>query len=302
MRAPGLARLLLAVAASAGCGRASPPEYFAPPNQAASTPAEMEMAYRDAAASEAVPGATTKTSAGAAAAGLKRMIIYNADIDLAVERFSDFADRVAGLAEQFGGFVASSTVSGMPGEPRSGQWRLRVPAAKFQALIEAIRPLGEVRSLSTNSSDVSEEFYDVEARVRNQKQEEARLLKLLDDRTGKLEEVLAVEREIARVHGEIEQLEGRMRVLTDLTSLSTVTIRVSEISVYHPVEEATFATRLGRSFRDSLEALVVFAQAIAVFCVASVPWLVVLGVLFAAAWIVRRQFRGRRGRGAHAGA
>lgn len=262
-------------------------------------PAEADAASLAAAEGETLPGRGTAESA---APGLKRMIVYNAEIELAVERFSEVAERIAALAEQFGGYLADSTVSGMPGESRQGQWRIRVPAARFQALLDALRPLGEVRSLSTSSNDVSEEFYDVEARVRNQKQEEARLLKLLDERTGKLEEVLAVEREIARVRGETERLEGRLRVLTDLTSLSTVTLRVVEISAFHPAEEATFATRIGRSFRDSLEALVVFAQAIAVFFAASVPWLVVLGVLLAAALIVRRQLRGRRGRGAPAGA
>lgn len=302
MRAPGLAIVLLFIASACGCGRAQPQlsqDFYAPPGKAATAPAEAAIASREDAEGELPPGAATARNA---APGLKRMIVYNAEIELAVERFSEVAERIAALAEQFGGYLADSTVSGMPGESRRGQWRIRVPAARFQALLDAFRPLGEVRSLSTGSNDVSEEFYDVEARVRNQKQEETRLLKLLDERTGKLEEVLAVEREIARVRGETERLEGRLRVLTDLTSLSTVTLRVVEISAYHPAEEATFATRLGRSFRDSLEALIVFAQGMAVLFAAAAPWLVVLGVLFAAALIVRRQLRGRRGRGAPAGA
>jgi hypothetical protein len=248
-----------------------------------------------------LPGKATGPSA-TGPVGLKRMIIYNADVNLAVERFSDLPEKIAALAGEFGGYVAESSVSGMPGEPRQGLWRLRVPASRFQDVLDAVRPLGEIRSLATNSNDVSEEYYDVEARVRNQKQEEARLLKLLDDRTGKLEEVLAVERELARVRGEIERLEGRLRVLVDLTSLSTITLHVEEIGPFHPAEEATFAARLGRSFHNSLGALVAFAQAAAIFFVAIVPWLVVPALLFAAVLVVRRQFHGRRGRGASSAA
>ncbi|HUY92648.1 MAG TPA: DUF4349 domain-containing protein [Pirellulales bacterium] len=302
MNRPVLGGWLFLIALAAGCGQAESPRpqrAYAPPGKATATPAEAGAGYYDAPAAEAPAGGAAGEPlpgdlASARATGLKRMIIYDAEVELAVEKFSDVAAQIGGLAERFGGFVASSSVSGMPGDSRQGLWRMRVPSARFQALLDAIRPLGEIRSLSTSSSDVSEEFYDIEARVRNQKQEEARLLKLLDERTGKLEEVLAVEREIARVRGEIERLEGRLRVLTDLTSLSTVTLRVSEISVYHPAEEAAFATRLGRSFHSSLASLVAFAEAIALFIAASLPWLTVLGLALAAALTVRRQVVRRR--------
>ena len=307
MKRAALGGLLFWISWSAGCGQAEPLQpqrTYSPPGKTASMPAETAAGHFEFQAAEA-PSATAADAANAAtplpgdtssaaAAGLKRMIVYNAEVELAVEKFSELAAQVGGLAERFGGFVASSSVSGMPGESRQGLWRLRVPSARFQALLDAIRPLGEIRSLSTSSDDVSEEFYDVEARVRNQKQEEARLLKLLDERTGKLEEVLAVEREIARVRGETERLEGRLRVLTDLTSLSTVTLRVSEVSAYHPPEEAAFATRLRRSFDGSLASLIAFAQGIALFGAAALPWMAVSGFCLAAAIAARSQVVRRR--------
>jgi nicotinic acid phosphoribosyltransferase len=77
--------------------------------------------------------------------------------------------------------------------------------------------------------------------------------------------VLTVEREIAGVRGEVEQLEGRLRVLTDLTSLSTITLEVQEIAAYQPEQAATFGARRARSFNGSLSSLLAAAEALAVF-------------------------------------
>ena len=136
------------------------------------------------------------------------------------------------LAEQHSGYIAKSNVRGRPGSPRSGEWTIRVPVANYEDFLAAARELGETRSVRTDSDDVTAEFYDVEARIRNKKQEEDRLRKHLEDSTGKLEDILHVEREISRVRGEIERMEGRMRVLKDLTSLTTINLRVDEIEDY----------------------------------------------------------------------
>jgi len=78
------------------------------------------------------------------------------------------------------------------------------------------------------SEDVGEEFVDVNVRLENGRRLERRLLQLLDTRTGKLEEVLAVERELARVREEVERLEGRVRFLRNRADLGTLTISVHE--------------------------------------------------------------------------
>ena len=85
---------------------------------------------------------------------------------------------------------------------------MRVPPGRFVELLVTAQRLGEVRRVISDSQDVSEEYYDVEARIRNKQQEETRLLAHLQDSTGKLDEILAVERELARVRGEVEQVQG----------------------------------------------------------------------------------------------
>ena len=97
------------------------------------------------------------------------------------------------------------------------------------------------------------EYYDLEARIKNKQQEETRLLKHLADSTGKLEDILAVERELTRVRGEIEQMQGRIRYLGNLSALSTVTLNVTEVRNYTPPVHPTFGNAdRARTFNDSL--------------------------------------------------
>jgi predicted nuclease with TOPRIM domain len=152
---------------------------------------------------------------------------------------------------------------------------VRVPVERYKEFLAAVRELGEVRSITSDSKDVTAEFFDVDARVRNKQREEERLLKLLEEATGKLNDILEVERELSRVRGEIEQLQGRLRVLKDLTSLTTIDIRIDEIKDYVPEspEGPSYWTRVRRAFSNSISELVAAAQAVSIAIVAAAPWL-----------------------------
>jgi len=205
--------------------------------------------------------------------GANRKLVYRAEVDLVVEQFEPLQGQVEAAVKQHGGFISASNISGSPGHPRSGRWTVRVPVDRFLDFLAAVRQLGEVRSINSTSDDVTAEYYDVEARIRNKQQEEERLLKLLADATGKLEEILAVERELSRVRGEIEQAQGRLRMLKDVTDLTTVTVSVTEIKNYVPEEAPTYLTRVRRAFGASLTVLVDTVQALSLVAVALVPWL-----------------------------
>ena len=236
----------------------------------AKEPASEKVGDRLAEAQPAV------ASSGKPTGAIRRKIIYRATVDLVVEDFNPIPARIETLAKRFDAYLARSNVTGTPGVPRTGQWTVRVPADRCDAFLAALRQVGEVRHVGSDSQDVTEEFYDVEARIRNKKQEEARLLKLLDTATGKLEEVLAVERELSRVRGEVEQSEGRMRVLNELAALATVELLVTEIKDYVPDEAVTYGTRLRHSFELSIRALIFAADQLSIAVVAISPWLAVL--------------------------
>ena len=225
---------------------------------------------------------------------LQRKIIYTADVELVVEEFNSIPSKVEKLVEDFEGYVAGSTVTGSPGRPRSGQWTIRVPVQRYGKFLAAVQKLGEVHRVSSDSKDVSEEYYDLEARIGNKKKQETRLLELLADATGKLEEVLSVERELARVREEIERMEGRVRVLNDLTSLTTIELRINEIKDYVPEEAPTYATRVRRAFEGSIDSLVSTAAGLSIAVIVALPWLGVLLIPAIVMILLVRRLRRRR--------
>ena len=200
-----------------------------------------------------VDGATR--FAATTAAGLNRKIIYSAKVDLVVENFDGVADEVVALAKRFDAYIADSKLTGASGANRSGTWKIRVPIAHFEELVDAAKELGELTTAATESQDVSEEYYDVDARIRNKTKEEERLLKLLEEHPGKLEEVVAIERVLSRVREELERMQGRLRLLADLTAMTTVNLAITEIRNYEPPQSPTFATRVRRAFGGSIDSL-----------------------------------------------
>ncbi|MEX0978670.1 MAG: DUF4349 domain-containing protein [Pirellulales bacterium] len=227
-------------------------------------------------------------------AGLNHKIVYTAEIELAVEDFSTVSDRVIALVGRFDSYVADSNVAGRTGDSRRGSWKIRVPVARFEEFVGAAKGLGELIRAGTSSRDVSEEYYDVDARIRNKAKEEERLLKLLEERPGKLEDVIAIERELSRVREELERMQGRMRVLTDLTTLTTVDISIIEIRDYQPPEAPNLSIRVRRTFEDSLSALESAGEGLLVAAVATVPWLPVLAIGLCPAYFVVRRARRQR--------
>lgn len=267
-----------------GCGTSmekASSEYMnqAPPAQAAGQPAEA-------------PAAKVGEAGDAAArneAALPRRIIFTADVQLIVEDFEGLPEKVAELVERYGGFVAHSQVQGSAGSPRAATWKIRVPVEKYEDLLEAARRLGEVQSVSSDSQDVTAEYYDLEARIHNKQVEEKRLLTHLTDSTGKLEDILAVERELSRVREELEQMQGRLRLLKDLVTLTTVTLHVREIKGFVPLQAPTLGVRISRAFAGSLRALSSTGESLLIAAVVVGPWLVLPALVLSAILLTRRR-------------
>ncbi len=131
-------------------------------------------------------------------------------------------------AQRLGGYVANTNLTAGREQHRSGILEVKVPAARFDELVSGLRPLGRVESVNVTAEDVGEEYVDVTARIANARRLEERLIELLASRTGKLQDVLNVERELARVREAIERHEGRLRFLRARTSLSTLSVSIHE--------------------------------------------------------------------------
>lgn len=156
-----------------------------------------------------------------------RYIIRRGSVTLQVNQVPEAMDAVGVVARRHGGFVSDSNIQITEGVPPSATLTVRVPSARFDSVMNELKGVGTVRARAINSEDVSVEFVDTQSRIRNLQKEEATILNLLD-RTGKLSEILEVERELSRVRGEIEQAQGRIRQLSALVDLATIEVSLAE--------------------------------------------------------------------------
>jgi len=231
-------------------------------------------------------------SAKAARAAIPRKIIYTAQVQLVAENLTTAQGKLTQLVKTHKGYVDETNIGGAAGAPRQGTWKVRVPAEEYEAFMGAVAKLGELQTIHSDSQDVSAEYYDLEARLSNKRVEEQRLIKHLEKSTARLTDILAVEREISRVRGEIEQMQGRLRLLANLTSLTTITVTINEIKNYVPPAPPTFGARLARTFQGSLGQLIDTAKDLTILFVAFVPWLVVLSLIGVPIYLMQRRKRG----------
>jgi hypothetical protein len=156
------------------------------------------------------------------------MVIRTGYAGIEVDSLDAAIARVRVLAQRVSGFVANTQVQSGKDQLRSASLEVKIPSDRFDEALAGLAPIGKVESVNVNAQDVGEEYVDIAARVENAHRLEARLIALLANRTGRLQDVLSVERELARVREEIERYEGRMRFLRARVALSTLTIAVHE--------------------------------------------------------------------------
>jgi hypothetical protein len=206
------------------------------------------------------------------------MVIRTGAATIQVDSIGPAMARVRALAAQMGGFVANASLAAGGEQVRSATLELKVPTGRYDDLVNALSPIGRVETVNVSAQDVGEEYVDVAARQANAHRLEERLVTLLATRTGKLDDVLSVERELARVREEIERYEGRMRWLKAHAAVSTLTLTVHEPAPVIGTSPA--ANPVADAFRQAWRN-----------CVAVVAWLVAasgiivpLGTLALLAW------------------
>jgi hypothetical protein len=217
---------------------------------------------------------------------LPRKIIRTAEIELVAGDIEAARRELARLVKAHEGYFADSSLTGASGSSREGSWTVRIPVSRYEAFVEAASRLGEVQSLTTASEEVTEEFYDIESRLKAKRVEEARLLKHLERTTTRLTDILAVERELSRVHGEIERMEGRLRFLRNQTDLTTVSVTIREAKSFRPPAQEAFGAQMGRTLSESTRLLVGTGKGVLLGVVALLPWLPPLALALLLLWRV----------------
>lgn len=222
-----------------------------------------------------------------------RKIVFTGQVDVVVEDMAkanqELNSLVAGI-QQAGGYLAHQELAGVAGSHRIGTWTVRVPQPSFDKFLADVEKLGELQRSSRDAQDVTEEYMDFEARLKNKQASEQRLLGHLE-KTGDLKDTLEVERELSRVRGEVEQLQGRLNLLKNRTVLATVIITLHERLGFTPATAPDFTTQASRTFDGSWQAFTAFLRFLALFFVAIVPWLCVVAPILGAIWFWKRRRR-----------
>jgi len=162
----------------------------------------------------------------------ERMIVRTAEMSLIVNDVAVALDRITKLAEGFDGYVVSST-KWKEEERLVGIIAIRVPAEDFGTVMGALRGLAvDVTHEDTSSKDVTEEYVDLSAKLKNLEATEEQYLRLME-KAERVEDILDVQRELSKTRGEIEQTKGRMQYLerTSATSLIRVQLNQAELDV-----------------------------------------------------------------------
>ena len=156
------------------------------------------------------------------------MIIRTGTATMKVDSLEPAVVRLRMLAQSLGGYIGNTSMQTGKDQLRAATVEIKVPASRWNQLVSGLKPIGTLEAQDESAEDVSEEFVDVQARVANSRRLEERLIALLANRTGKLSDVLAVERELARVREEIDRYEGRIRYLKSRAAVSTMTVTLHE--------------------------------------------------------------------------
>lgn len=172
------------------------------------------IAMNGQAAPAPAPAPTSTSPAPATEKARGPMLIYTATMNLAVFQVAEASKEVETMARDAGGFLARRDDTSIV---------IRVPAARFEDILKRIEKLGDVLHRNVAAEDVTEQFMDMEVRLKNARAVRDRLQQLLEKAT-KVEESLSIEKELTRVGTEIETLEGKLKYLRDRVMFSTITV------------------------------------------------------------------------------
>jgi hypothetical protein len=285
--------MLLLVAAA--CAPQAAKQVAAPALPPMATPAAMPTLAPSS--GEAAPGALPPQPGAEKLA--ERMVISKATLALVVKDTDASMESIKSLVAELKGYITEAKTWKV-GEQTHGQATIRVPAESLNDALKRIKALAiKVQKEEVTGEDVTEEYTDLGAQLKNLEATENELRELLAtvrQKTGKAEDILAVYRELTQIRGQIEQVKGRMQYLEKLSAMATISIGLTPEEAPRPVVEEGW--RPDRTVRDALRTLVTALQFLAdlgIWIVGFVlPIMLVLLSPFIVLWVIWRTFRRRK--------
>lgn len=234
------------------------------------------------------PGENAQTASAPSAP----MIARTASLAMVVKDLEQSRAALDGILRRHGGYAAQLQSEAPEGQGRTLTATLRIPAGQLDVVLAEVKKLGRVERESQGGEEVTAQYVDLNARLSNARNTEQRLVEVLNQRTGKMADILAVENEIARVRGEIEQMEAERQSLEHRVAYSELQVELKEeykaaLEVAPPSEGAQLWNSFVDGLRVAADSLLGFVQILA----SCAPTLLLWGLIlfWPARWLWRRR-------------
>ena len=229
-----------------------------------------------------------------------RMVVYTANLSILVKSYQDTLDLIQQRLSSLNGYIVeSNSYAAGEGNALEGTITVRIPQNKFASFLQSVeKGSTKIVNRSISGQDVTEEYVDLESRLKSKQVVEKRLLEFME-KAEKTEDLLKVSTNLAAVQEEIEQLKGKMNYINNKVDLATVTMHVMEDKVNVPAlenENLNTWEKTKKQFMGSVNFLLHACSTLIIFLVGSLPVLIVLGVgLFILIYFLRKRNKRNQG-------
>ena len=163
-----------------------------------------------------------------------RKLVRNATVELEIVAFDDAVQKITAFANEERGYVATTNSQKQANGKLRGQVIVKVLPENLDRFLQKIRGLGELKNQTLGTEDVTKAYFDTDARLKNARVMEERLIEMLKTKTGKVSDLLQVEKELSRVREDIEKMQGELKYLDSQVQFATVTISLAEKDMEEP--------------------------------------------------------------------
>ncbi|WP_087972098.1 DUF4349 domain-containing protein [Oceanobacillus rekensis] len=222
-----------------------------------------------------------------------RKIIYTANLFIEVKDYQQTINTIQSQVANRGGYIVDSNMTGdTENNTTNGHVTVRIPQEQFREFIQIMEEgSSKVLESSISGQDVTEEFIDLDSRLKSKRVVEERLLAFMEQ-AEKTEDLLTISADLADVQGEIDEITGRIKYLENKTDLATVTISIQENNVtISGMNDGDLNTweKTKQQFLKSINFLIAAFSGIFVFIIGNFPVFIVLGVIALIIFIVYRR-------------
>lgn len=166
----------------------------------------------------------------------QQKIIKSGTLTFEVESFDKAYQQVVKIVTEAKGYIASSSATKLPNGKVRGQIVIRVLPELFDVVTLRLRVLGELKNQSVTAEDITKKYFDLQARLKNARAMEERLIKLMAEKTGEVKDLLLVEKELDKTREKIERFQGELKYYDNLSALATIRLEINEKDIEKPFE------------------------------------------------------------------